>query len=258
VAPNGQQTKPALSVICTSSGAPVRTGIKGIERIEIKYEKFTLNVFCLDESMSVSMLAAALVERGDSLIIGLGSPTVEGLSKIALRRKGKIFLWLGWERPAIDLPASLLAWWADPDSLLVEVAGMAGRESGQEGMILLGRSVSGPVLTALRQTGAIVEQISGEDLIPKTNLIRSANSAKPFLVLDCPAGLSIPAGSELFWAAESPSQSHGEARVELFMDWAAALSSALDWLFEQEGVPPGQTLGSSLRLVIREKGVPLE
>lgn len=188
-------------------------------------------------------LLATLRARGDSVIIGLGRPILPALRDA----KGCARLWVGYDSPGTVADAQWEAWWAPADSLRAEVARLAVR-CPQSQVVLVGSSVGPEMLRILQDSHARILPVNIGSGMPR-GLLPAPDDV--VLMVDA-APLPDGVWDRVYWVCESPFQAAPKARVEICMDWRAAIISAIQWHLSRGGVPPGPTLGP--RLTLRTAG----
>jgi hypothetical protein len=204
----------------------------------VAVDELVLNFFCVDDEAHLPRLLAAIADRGDSIIVGLGRPVVPAVTEAARRYPGRVFIWIGWGPPPSDLPAEVLRWWMNPDSLQKAVTELAILETTPKAVALFGDVVSPAILSLLQGNDILVEQYSiAESLLHESSPIRAEGA--PSLILQRPKYERKGAQNQVYWAAEGPSGAERRVEVELRTDWLGAVSNALDWHFHRGGTPPG-------------------
>jgi hypothetical protein len=220
----------------------------------IDVDEVELNLFCVENVEHIPRLLTALVERGDSIIVGLGQPVLPAMINAAARTRGRAFFWLGWGPPPTDLPPEIRTWWIDPDSLQEVVVGLAVQQNSPGAVTLVGNDVSHNVLSLLQRSGIKVEQNAAAESTSHGTREKPLELPRPFLVLERPRYPRYGLKDHMYWAAEGPPESQSDLRAELRTDWLGALSDALNWHFSRGGTPPGAGTDRWLTLNLSESG----
>lgn len=247
--------RPVVSVISpwsTIYGVSDDRAVAASQGIDV--DEVVLNLFCVEDIEHIPGLLTALVERGDSIIVGLGRPVLPAMIDVAERNRRRTFYWIGWGPPQTDLPSEIRTWWADPDSLQEIVAELVVQQNSQGEVILVGDAVSHSILSLLQRNKIVVEQHAIAESTAHRTREEWPAMPRPFFVLERPRYTMYGREDRVYWAAEGPPGAESGIRAELHTNWLGALADALNWHFDRGGIPPGTGTDRWLTLKLSESG----